>query len=77
MQYPIDWLKYNANPLNGNPNYEPFAAILAEREETLATVNAIAQAVHQGYHDFGGTFLECPKYACSAARQLIQKARAV
>lgn len=74
MEYPIEWLKQNANPLNGNPNNEKFAAILAEREEMLLTIKAMAQSVHQGYHE-SGTFMECSKYSCDAARQAIERAR--
>lgn len=42
----------------------------------LETIRWMAQTIHQAYHkEIPGTFLECPRNTCDAARQSIEKVR--
>lgn len=44
-------------------------------EELIETIRWMAQTVHQGNHvEQPGTFRECPKSVCDAAKQAIAKA---
>jgi hypothetical protein len=46
--------------------------------EYLETIRWMAQTIHQAYHrEIPGTFLECTRNTCDAAKQAIQKARKV
>ena len=52
------------------------AALLAAKAELVETIRWVAQTVHQGNHaDQPGTFRECPKSTCNAAKQAIARAQ--
>jgi hypothetical protein len=45
-------------------------------EELLETIRWMAQTVHQAHHqNYKGTFMECPKSVCDAAKQAIKNAK--
>jgi hypothetical protein len=44
--------------------------------ELLETIRWMAQTIHQAHHqEHPGTFMDCQKNTCDAARQMIEKAR--
>lgn len=53
-----------------DPGCQHEAALL----EAIDTVRWGAQTIHQAYHqEYQGTYLECPRNTCDAAKQLIKK----